>query len=58
MNKSILSRLESLEKRFEIIDEKVDKVCDAVNRNTIFLEQKDRRLDEIMNFMQSLKKSS
>lgn len=57
VNQSILSRLKSLEERFEKIDDKVDEVAQIVRENKMYVEQQGTKFDLILSELKNLKKN-
>ena len=57
VNQSILSRLKSLEERFERIDDKVDQVTQIVRENKMYVEQQGTKFDLIISELKNLKKN-
>lgn len=54
VNQSILSRLKSLEERFEKIDDKVDEVAQIVRENKMYVEQQGTKFDLILSELKHL----
>ena len=57
VNETILTRLISLETKFEKIDTKVDEVSQAVRENKLIVEQQSTKFDLILSEIKNLRKS-
>ena len=57
VNETILTRLSSLESKFEKIDAKVDEVGQAVHDNKLISQKHDIKFDLILSELKNLKKS-
>lgn len=57
VNETILTRLTSLETKFEKMDSKVDEVSQGVRENRLIVEQQSTKFDLILSEIKNLKKS-